>query len=84
MSVITVRSLSDEVHRALRLRAAAHGRSTEAEVRDILARAALPEGRLKIGSELRRFVETLDGGGGGGVELELQREQAPIEPASFE
>jgi antitoxin FitA len=82
MSVITVRSLSDEVHRALRLRAAAHGRSTEAEVRDILARAALPEGRLKIGSELRRFVETLDGGGGGGggVELELQREQ----PASFE
>jgi antitoxin FitA len=83
MSVITVRSLSDEVHRALRLRAAAHGRSTEAEVRDILARAALPEGRLKIGSELRRFVETLDGGGGG-VELELQREQAPIEPASFE
>ncbi len=80
MSVITVRSLPDEVHRALRLRAAAHGRSTEAEVRDILARAALPEGRLKIGTELRRFAETL----GGGVELDLRRAPAPIEPARFE
>ncbi|WP_415859309.1 FitA-like ribbon-helix-helix domain-containing protein, partial [Burkholderia multivorans] len=35
MPVITVRNLSDEVHRALRIRAAQHGRSTEAEVRDI-------------------------------------------------
>lgn len=36
MRVITVRNLPDETHRALRLRAAQHGRSTEAEVRDIL------------------------------------------------
>jgi antitoxin FitA len=80
MSVITVRNLPEEVHRALRLRAAAHGRSTEAEVRDILARAALPEGRLMIGSELRRFAQTLDGG----VELDIRRDPLPIEPASFD
>jgi hypothetical protein len=34
MPAITVRNLPDSVHRALRLRAALHGRSTEAEVCD--------------------------------------------------
>lgn len=43
-AVITVRNLPDEVHRALRIRAARHGRSTEAEVRDILEQAVLPGG----------------------------------------
>ena len=33
MSSITVRNVPDEVHRALRVRAARHGRSTEAEIR---------------------------------------------------
>jgi plasmid stability protein len=32
MASVTVRNLSDEVHRALRVRAATHGRSTEAEI----------------------------------------------------
>ena len=36
MASVTVRNLSDEVHRALRVRAAHHGRSTEAEIRAIL------------------------------------------------
>ena len=36
MTTLTVRNLPDEVHRALRIRAAGHGRSTEAEVRAIL------------------------------------------------
>ena len=31
MSSVTVRNLPDEVHRALRIHAARHGRSTEAE-----------------------------------------------------
>lgn len=52
MAVLTVRNLPDEVHRALRVRAAEHGRSTEAEVRDILEAAVRPEGRLKLGSLL--------------------------------
>lgn len=33
MHNLTVRNLPDETHRALRVRAARHGRSTEAEVR---------------------------------------------------
>ena len=52
MAMLTVRNLSDEVHRALRVRAAMHGRSTEAEVRVILENAVRPEGRVKLGSLL--------------------------------
>ncbi|MYF07277.1 MAG: plasmid stabilization protein, partial [Rhodospirillaceae bacterium] len=42
MAMLTVRNLPDEVHRALRVRAALRGRSTEAEVRAILAETVLP------------------------------------------
>ena len=52
MPVLTVRNLPEEVHRGLRMRAAVHGRSTEAEVRAILEDAVKPEGRVKLGSLL--------------------------------
>lgn len=43
MSVVTVRNLPEEVHRALKLRAVQHGRSTEAEIRKILEEAVRSE-----------------------------------------
>ena len=46
MAVVTVRNVPDEVHHALRVRAAHRGRSTEAEVRAILEKTVLPEGRI--------------------------------------
>lgn len=52
MPSITIRNLPVETHRALEVRAAKHGRSTEAEIRDILERAAKPEGRIRLGSLL--------------------------------
>ena len=52
MATLTVRNLPDEVHRALRVRAARRGRSTEAEVRAILEETTLPEGRVSLGSVL--------------------------------
>ena len=52
MAILTVRNLPEEVHRALRMRAALHGRSTEAEVRAILEEAVKAEGRVKLGSLL--------------------------------
>ena len=52
MAMLTVRNLPDEVHRALRVRAARRGRSTEAEVRAILQETVLPEGRVGLGSVL--------------------------------
>lgn len=52
MAAVTIRKLSKEVHRALKVRAALHGRSTEAEMRTILETAALPAARIKLGSLL--------------------------------
>jgi plasmid stability protein len=52
MATLTVRNLPEEVHRALRVRAALHGRSTEAEVRDILEAIVRPPDRLRMGAAL--------------------------------
>ncbi|MBY4723321.1 MULTISPECIES: FitA-like ribbon-helix-helix domain-containing protein [Burkholderia] len=79
MPVITVRNLPDEVHRALRIRAAQHGRSTEAEVRDILEQAVLPGGRLKLGTLLAEI-----GREAGGVDFDTQRDKTLTDPMSFE
>src|SRR5439155_8076470 len=59
MAVVTVRNLPAETHRALRVRAARNGRSTEAEIREILEEAVRPSKRVKIGSELAAFGQSL-------------------------
>jgi antitoxin FitA len=78
MPAVTIRNLSEEAHRALKVRAARHGRSTEAEIREILEEAARPAKRVKIGSELAAFGRRHK------VDFEPARDQEPIEPASFE
>lgn len=78
MSVVTVRNLPEETHRALKLRAAQHGRSTEAEIRDILETAVRPEKRIKIGTVLANFRLRL-----AGAELSITRDKAPVKPAKF-
>ncbi|MDR2212732.1 MAG: Arc family DNA-binding protein [Pseudomonadales bacterium] len=63
MASITIRNVPDTVHRAIRLRAAKHGRSTEAEIRAILEQAAQPQGSVKLGSllaEIGRKVRLTD------------------------
>lgn len=52
MAMLTVRNIPEPVHRALRVRAAQHGHSMEAEVREILEAAISPQGRVKLGSLL--------------------------------
>lgn len=79
MAAITIRNVPEEVHRALRVRAAMHGRSTEAEIRDILESAVKPEGRIKLGSLLAEI-----GREAGGIDLQIERDKTPIEPMSFE
>jgi plasmid stability protein len=79
MAAVTVRNLPEETHRALKLRAAQHGRSTEAEIREILENAVRPKARLKIGSELAAFGKRC-----GGLDLDISRDQTPAEPALFE
>ena len=52
MAVLTIRNIPEDVHRALRIRAAQHGRSTEAEVREILTAAVKPQARVRVGETL--------------------------------
>ena len=52
MMAVTIRNLSAEAHRALKLRAVQHNRSTEAEMRAILEDAVRPPGRLRLGSAM--------------------------------
>lgn len=61
MANVNVRNLPDEVHRAIRIQAAQHGHSTEAEIRDILERTVMPEGRLKLGSFLASIARETGG-----------------------
>lgn len=76
MPTVTVRNLPEATHQALKLRASQHGRSIEAEIRFILESAVAP--KVGLGSALAAI-----GRGLGGVELDVQRDQRPIEPASF-
>jgi len=85
MPSVTVRNVPDEVHRALRVRAAMHDRSTEAEIRDILEQAARPEGRLKLGSLLVSIAREA----GGLTDAEVRhfnelRDKSPAVPLRFE
>jgi plasmid stability protein len=78
MAAVTVRNLSEKTHRALKLRAARNGRSTEAEIRRILEESVSPKAEAGLGSQLaalgRRF---------GGIELNIARDKRPVEPADF-
>lgn len=85
MPSVTIRNVPDEVHRAIRIRAAQHGRSTEAEIRDILEKAAKPEGRVKLGSMLASIAR--EAGGLTDEEFALfesVRNKTPARAASFE
>lgn len=58
MSVLSVRNLPDEVHRELRLRAARHGRSMEAEARAILTEACRPKRPTgEVVAELQAWID---------------------------
>src|SRR5262249_42847647 len=60
MGILTVRNVPEEVHRALRKRAATHGRSTEADVRDILERAVKAEQSIRPGDALAQICRKSD------------------------
>ncbi len=85
MANVNVRNLPDAVHRAIRIQAARHGRSTEAEIRSILERAARPEARVKLGSLLASIAR--EAGGLTDEEhalIESARIHSPARAASFE
>ena len=67
MAALSIRDLDDGVRERLRVRAAQHGRSMEAEIRAILVDAVMdPGGAESLFDSLRARIGAL-----GGVELEL-------------
>ncbi|HIJ37783.1 MAG TPA: plasmid stability protein [Rhodospirillaceae bacterium] len=79
MPSIVIRQITDEIHRALKVRADAHGCSTEAEVRAILAAAVQPPDRTRIGSLLAQIGRDI-----GGVDLDIARDPSPPRAARFD
>ncbi len=80
MAAITVRNLDDNVKHRLRVRAARHGRSMEAEVRAILvevvAEEEVPQNLLLALRE--RFAEL------GGVDLDIPPRKTPPRIVDFD
>lgn len=77
MPAITVRNLSDETHRALKARASAHQRSTEAEVRAILDAAVSSPDRPRLGSLLAAIGQET------GADLDVIRERVDRDPVDL-
>jgi plasmid stability protein len=84
MRSVTVRNLPDEIHRALRVRAAHHGRSTEAEIRNILETAVRPPERVKLGSLLSRIGREVGLTKEDCAAFDQVRDKIAGEPVSFE
>ncbi|MDQ0302484.1 FitA-like ribbon-helix-helix domain-containing protein [Ancylobacter polymorphus] len=84
MPAVTIRNLSEATHRALKVRAAQHGRSTEAEMRDILESAVRPDMRLRLGTALAERSRRLGLTNEDIDALSPARDRMPAEPMSFE
>ena len=84
MAMLTVRNLPDDVHRALRVQAALHGRSTEAEVREILAVAVKPEARVRLGDALAALGQKVGLTNEDFDVFKQVRDKTPAQPLSFE
>ncbi len=84
MAMLTIRNLPDDVHRALRARASQHGRSTEAEVREILAIAVKPEARVRMGDALAALGRKIGLANEDFEAFDRVKDRTPAEPLSFE
>lgn len=85
MAALTIRNLPDDIHRGLKALAVRHGRSTEAEVREILSAAVQPEGRVRLGQALAAIWRQ-DGGLSDqeATAIETALDRAPAEPMRFD
>ncbi|WP_335925260.1 FitA-like ribbon-helix-helix domain-containing protein [Shewanella algae] len=84
MGMMTIRSIPDEVHNALKARAKLHHRSAEAEVRAILEEVTRPETRLKMGDALADLGRKVGLTNEDFAVFEQVRDKTPAEPMRFE
>ena len=82
--MLTVRHLPDDVHRALKVQAARHGRSTEAEVREILAIAVKPKTRIRLGEALAALSCKIGLNNKDFEVFDRINDKTPAEPLRFE
>jgi len=80
MPAVTIRNLSEATHRALKVRAAQHNRSAEAEMRAILEGAVQPEGRLRLGTALSDMSRKVGLTNADVEALEQTSDRNPAEP----
>jgi len=83
MAMLTIRNLPDDVHRALRVRAAHHGCSTEAEVRQILASVVKPDTRIRMGDALASIGQKIGLTDEDVLFMQQLRDRTPAEPMVF-
>jgi len=81
MATLTIRQLDQKTKSRLRVRAANHGRSMEAEAREILRSALTASSRSNgnLAEKIRRRFAPL-----GGIELSLPKRDALRRPPGFE
>lgn len=84
MAIPTISNVPEDVHRALRTQAEQHGRSTEAEVREILAAGVKPESRVRMGDALAAIGRKIGLTDEDFADLESVRDRTPAEPPRFE
>lgn len=79
MAALSIRGIDDQVRERLRVRAARHGRSMEAEIRAILVAAVSEQGSSEglFATLLNRFGDL------GGVELDLPARTTPARAADI-
>lgn len=83
MSMMTVRNIPDAVHNALRARAKAHHRSTEAEVRALLEQAVRRDNPVRFGDELSAIGRNAGLTNEDCEIFDQQRDKTPAEPMTF-
>jgi plasmid stability protein len=83
MPAVTIRKITEETHRALKVRAANHGQSTEAEMRDILEAAVRPANRVRLGTALSELSRSAGLTNADFDALEQARDRAPAAPLRF-
>ncbi len=84
MPALTIRNIPDDIHRGLKALAAKHGRSTEAEVRELIASAVFPPERQRLGSAMADIWSCVRLTEGEAQIIDGARDHAPARPLSFD
>lgn len=84
MPALTVRNIPEDIHLGLKALAASHGRSAEAEVRELIAAAVKPASRVKMGQALWELGREIGLTDAEVAIMDSARDRTPAEPMSFD